>query len=281
MRIFVTGSSGFIGSELCRQAETAGHEILRLESPHRLDALPLELLDSFKPEVAVHCAWVTTPGVYTESPENAVLRQQSLEMFRALSANGIQHFVGCGTCAEYAPSKLDLEEDASATSPSSPYARAKHSLHSDLRKAASESSVSLSWARIFFPYGPGEHPGRLVSTLFRAFQMGGHEHLRSPSAVRDYIHVQDVASGLLACALSRADGCYNIGTGEGVSLCRLEAEVARLCGQPDLAAKPACAVPERSEDCFVASTGKLRGLGWTPRIKLADGLAGYRHNASP
>ena len=53
MRIFVTGSSGFIGSELCRQAETAGHEILRLESPHRLDALPLELLDSFKPEVAV------------------------------------------------------------------------------------------------------------------------------------------------------------------------------------------------------------------------------------
>ena len=270
MRIFVTGSSGFIGSELCRQAETAGHEILRLESPHRFDALPLELLDSFKPEVAVHCAWVTTPGVYTESPENAMLRQQSLEMFRALSANGIQHFVGCGTCAEYAPSKLDLEEDASATSPSSPYARAKHSLHSDLRKAASESSVS-----------PGEHPGRLVSTLFRAFQMGGHEHLRSPSAVRDYIHVQDVASGLLACALSHADGCYNIGTGEGVSLCRLEAEVARLCGQPDLAAKPACAVPERSEDCFVASTGKLRGLGWTPRIKLADGLAGYRHNASP
>jgi nucleoside-diphosphate-sugar epimerase len=280
MRIFVTGSSGFIGSELCRQAETAGHEILRLESPHRLDAPPLELLASFKPEVAVHCAWITTPGVYTESPENAVLRQQSLEMFRALSANGIQHFVGCGTCAEYAPSELDLDEDSSATGPSSPYARAKHSLHSDLRKAASESSVTLSWARIFFPYGPGEHPDRLVSALFRAFQAGRREHLWCPSAVRDYVHVQDVASGLLACALSHADGCYNIGTGHGVSLGQLEAEVARVCGRSDLVAGATCDSPGRTEDCFVASTGKLLGLGWMPRITLSDGLAGYRHNVS-
>lgn len=280
MRIFVTGPSGFIGSELCRQAEAAGHEVLRLESPHRLDTLPYARLASFKPEVAVHCAWITTPGVYTESSENALLRQQSLEMFRALSANGIRHFVGCGTCAEYAPSCLDLVEDRSATAPSSPYARAKDALHSDLRKAASETSVTLSWARIFFPYGPAEHPDRLVSALFRAFQTGRREHLRSPRAVRDYIHVQDVASGLLACALNRAEGCFNIGTGEGVSLGRLEAEVARLCGRSDLAAKSACGAPARTEDCFVASTSKLRGLGWVPRIKLAEGLAGYRLNVS-
>ena len=96
MRIFVTGASGFIGSELCRQAEAAGHEVLRLENPHRIDALPFALLASFKPEVAVHCAWITTPGVYTESSENALLRQQSLEMFRALSSNGISHFVCVG-----------------------------------------------------------------------------------------------------------------------------------------------------------------------------------------
>jgi nucleoside-diphosphate-sugar epimerase len=280
MRIFVTGSSGFIGSEVCRQAEAAGHDTLRLESPHRLDALPFELLASFKPEVAVHCAWITKPGVYTESPENAVLRRQSLEMFRALSASGLRHFVGCGTCAEYAPSAVDLEEDNSATAPSSPYARAKHALHSDLRKAASESSVTLSWARIFFPYGPGEHPDRIVSALFRAFQTGGREHLRSPSAVRDYIHVHDVASGLLACALSHADGCYNIGTGEGVALGQLETEVARICGQSGLAALATCAAPGRTENCFVASTSKLRGLGWVPRTKLCDGLAGYRHNVS-
>lgn len=280
MRIFVTGASGFIGSELCRQAENAGHEVLRLATPHRLDALPFALLASFKPEVAVHCAWLTTPGVYTESPENALLRQQSLEMFRALSANGIRHFVGCGTCAEYAPSKLDLEEDKSATAPVSHYARAKHALHTDLRNAASASSVTLSWARIFFPYGPGEHPDRLVSALFRAFQTGRREHLRTPHAVRDYIHVQDVASGLLACALSHADGCYNIGTGEGVSLGRLEAEVARISGRSDVVGEPACAAPGRTEDYFVASTVKLRALGWAPRIKLAEGLAGYRLQVS-
>jgi dTDP-6-deoxy-L-talose 4-dehydrogenase (NAD+) len=201
-------------------------------------------------------------------------------MFRALSANGLRHFVGCGTCAEYAPSVLNLEEDNSVTAPSSPYARAKHGLHSDLCKAASEFSVTLSWARIFFPYGHGEHPERLVSALFRAFQTGGREHLRSPGAVRDYIHVQDVASGLLACALSHADGCYNIGTGEGVALGQLEAEVARICGQSGLASAASCAAPGRTEDRFVASTGKLRGLGWVPLVKLSDGLAAYPRKVS-
>jgi len=280
MRIFVTGSSGFIGSELCKQSAAAGHQVLRLETPSRLDDLPLDLIASFKPEVAVHCAWIATPGVYTDSPENGVLRRQSLELFRVLSLHGIRHFVGCGTCAEYAPSPIALDEDCSDTAPSSPYAKAKHELHGDLGRAASELSVRLTWARIFFPYGPGEHPDRLVSALFRAFQAGKREHLRSPRAVRDYIHVEDVASALLKLATGSADGCYNIGTGEGVSLGQLEHEVARLCNRTDLA--PASPVSEAgsAEDCFVASTRKLRALGWSPRYRPPEGLATYPRHAS-
>jgi nucleoside-diphosphate-sugar epimerase len=280
MRLFVTGASGFIGSELCKQAEAARHQVLRLEKPSRLNDPPVDLIASFKPEVAVHCAWIATPGVYIDSPENEVFRSQSLELFRVLSLHGLRHFVGCGTCAEYAPSRFALDEDTSVTAPSSIYAKAKHALHADLRKAASGSTVTLTWARIFFPYGPEEHPDRLVSTLFRALQAGEREHLRFPAAVRDYIHVQDVAAALLTCAISHADGCYNIGMGSGISLGKLEAEVARLCGWPDLPAAETCPEARRTEDCFVASVRKLQGLGWKPRYRLSDGLATYRRSTS-
>ncbi|MBU3666398.1 MAG: NAD(P)-dependent oxidoreductase [Chthoniobacterales bacterium] len=280
MRLFITGGNGFIGSEVCRQAKEAGHDLYVLQRPHRLDSIPWQAISEFQPEVAIHCAWIATPGVYLDSPENVVLKDQSISLFQGLADAGLRHFVGCGTCAEYAPSVSALEEDKSAIAPLSIYAKAKHGLHCDLRKAASKSSTTLTWARIFFPYGPSEHPDRLVSSLFRAFQAGGRERLRSPSAVRDYIHVHDVASGLLACALSHADGCCNIGTGEGVSLDRLESEVARLCGRTDLAVETIRTERERTADCFVASTRKLRELGWRPRFKLSEGLTDYQCSIS-
>ena len=276
MRIFVTGASGFIGSELCRQAVAAQHEVLRLEKPSRLNDLPLDLISSFKPEVAVHCAWIATPDIYADSLENEVLRSQSIELFRALSFHGLKHFIGCGTCAEYAPSPFVLDEDHSTLAPSSRYARAKHEFHGDLSSAALELSVRLTWARIFFPYGHGEHPNRLISTLFRSFQEGRRENLRSRGAVRDYIHVEDVASALLLFATSHATGCFNIGTGEGVTVGEVEAEVARLCSRSELVEAAPRFVARSSDDSFVASNRKLRALGWTPRYKLSEGLATYR-----
>jgi nucleoside-diphosphate-sugar epimerase len=280
MRLLVTGGTGFIGSEVCRQAKDAGHDLYVLQRPHRLDSIPWQAISEFQPEVAIHCAWIATPGVYLDSPENVVLKDQSMSLFQGLADAGLRHFVGCGTCAEYAPSVSALEEDKSAIAPLSIYAKAKHGLHGNLREAASKLSTTLTWARIFFPYGPSEHPDRLVSALFRSFQAGGRERLRSPSAVRDYIHVHDVASGLLACAHSQADGCYNIGTGEGVSLGCLESEVAWLCGRTDPAVETTRTERERTTDCFVASVRKLGELGWKPSYQLCEGLATYPHSTS-
>ena len=278
MRLFVTGASGFIGSEVCRQAQAAGHQILPLLRPHRLKSPPWKEIEAFKPDAAIHCAWIATPGIYVDSPDNFLLKEQSIELFRGLSRRGVGHFVGCGTCAEYAPSEEDLAEDASPVGPASPYAQAKHELHLELQRISTECGTGLSWMRIFYPYGPTEHPDRLISSVLRGFKRGERVGIRNPQAIRDYVHVSDVASALLHCALQRASGCYNIGTGEGVSLWQLGAEVARICGQSGIAAGPTCTTPGRTEDCFVASTSKLREIGWIPRTKLCDGLAGYLHN---
>jgi len=275
MRLFVTGAAGFIGSEVCRQAQAAGYQVLPLFRPHRLGSPPWEEIEAFKPDVAIHCAWIATPGIYVDSPENLLLKEQSIELFRGLSRVGVRHFVGCGTCAEYAPSEADLTEDTSLVGPASPYAQAKHELHLALQRISTECGTGLSWMRIFYPYGPAEHPNRLISSMLRGFKIGERVEIRSPQAIRDYVHVSDVASALLHCALRRASGCFNVGTGEGVLLGKLESMVATLAGRP-LQDDSTTRVGDSTESVrVVALTDKLTSLGWKPLCDLRRGLQTY------
>lgn len=275
MRLFVTGASGFIGSEFCRQAQAAGHQILPLLRPHRLESPPWEEIEAFKPDVAIHCAWIATPGIYVDSPDNFLLKEQSIELFRGLSRRGVGHFVGCGSCAEYAPSEEDLAEDASPVGPASPYAQAKHELHLELQRFSTECGTGLSWMRIFYPYGPTEHSDRLISGMLLGFNSGERVEVRNPQAIRDYVHVRDVASALLHCALRRASGCFNVGTGEGVLLGKLESMVGELAGQPPQADSMSRVGGGMGNDRVVALTNKLRSLGWSPRYDVASGLSTY------
>ena len=280
MRIFVTGASGFIGSEFCRQARAVGHELLPLQRPHCLDNLPHEAIKLFSPETVVHCAWIATPGVYLDSPENFVLQKQSSDLFQWLLSIGVRCFIGCGTCAEYAESTAPLDEDRSALGPASPYARAKHALHKELEKLAGNYSVALAWARIFYPYGPSEHPDRLISSLLRGYKTGNRYSVRSPDAVRDYVHVEDVASALLALVGTQASGSFNIGTGVGVALGALDSMVASLVANKHLADPEDGVSKNCLRDQVVASVDKLRSLGWKPSYKLSSGLSSYLSDIS-
>ena len=98
MRILVTGATGFIGSAFARLALSHGHEIggmmLPSESPPAhvpasdklvwlkgtLAEPPWSQIEKLQPEVCVHFAWIATPGVYLESPENKNHLRWSLDL---------------------------------------------------------------------------------------------------------------------------------------------------------------------------------------------------------
>jgi nucleoside-diphosphate-sugar epimerase len=237
--------------------------------------MPWATIAAFSPEVAVHCAWIATPGVYHNSPVNSSLVSQSVEMFSKLSQLGVSHLVGCGTCAEYAPSTGALTEGASPILPDSPYARAKHELHLQLLKAAELFGNTLTWLRIFYPFGPSEHPQRLVSSLIRAFRTGQVPHLSHPFAERDYIHVSDVASAILTSVQHRAAGCYNVGTGEAVRLVDLRAMIAEMLGFDRGGFETDRHPSQEGVDRVVASTARIRSLPWTRKFDMRAGLSTY------
>src|SRR5215468_7819115 len=100
MKILLTGPSGFVGSAFARLALERRHEVAGLLIPSEpipqhvpqrpglawlrgtLEEAPWEAIERFAPEVCVHAAWITTPGIYLESPENERFRDSSIQFLR-------------------------------------------------------------------------------------------------------------------------------------------------------------------------------------------------------
>lgn len=291
MKIFVTGATGFLGRAFCRAAAASGHEVLALcraadaglpedcrVLTGSLEEIPWPEVERFAPEAALHLAWLATPGVYLQSPLNDSLVSQSDQLFQGLIRSGAGFIAGTGTCIEYAPSPDPLREDVSPIAPTFPYSRAKVTTWENLQALSRDSGVAVSWLRVFYPYGEGEHPGRMPSALIRKLSAGEVLELRTPDSVKDYIHVTDAAAAMLTALEHRIVGAVNIGTGTGVRIFDLAKAIAVSCGSdPDLVRRAATL----AEDAFpvtVADTAKLSSAGWRTRVTLAEGVGRLRES---
>jgi len=99
--------------------------------------------------------------------------------------------------------------------------------------------------------------------------------------IRDYIHVQDVASGIVAVLQQGKDGnIYNVGTGIGASNLDLIRLLQGLADADGFSVR-VNHLPERRFDVAanVLDSRKLSDAsGWAPRISLTEGLAAmWRH----
>lgn len=294
MKILLTGATGFIGSAFLRHAVEAGHELAALVRPERRAALPVgprihplegtladapwrEIAD-FAPDACVHAAWVTTPGIYLESPENVQFLAWSQDFLRRAMNTGVSQIVALGTCLEYAMTGAPLAETATPLAPASAYARAKDELRRWL--AAGAGGGRAVWARVFYPYGPGEHPARLATSVAQRVRRGETVTLATPASVKDYIFISDLAAALLAVVENRFHGPINLGTGEGVTVGAVAAEIAAQLGRPELirAGEPTAPDPLAH---VVADAARLRALGWRPRVPLREGVARLLRNLQP
>ena len=285
MRLLVTGGTGFLGQVVVRSALASGLEVAVLSrggdpgvTPQgtwirgSLESPDWSAIKKWSPEACVHAAWIATPGVYLDSPENERLAEDSLQFLRQLAELGLRRAVVLGTCIEYAMTGRPFIEDSTPLEPTSPYARSKHLLHLRLRPILSDRECSLAWGRIFYPYGPGEHPARLMSSLVRRFRAGESIRLKTPDSIKDYIHADDVARALLHLVHCDFDGAVNIGTGVGTRIADIAHQIALLLGRPGLIEQ------ESGEhdpfDRVVADNSRLKSLGWNSEVSLESGLEG-------
>ena len=300
-RVLLTGASGFIGRHAIAPLQAAGHEVHtvsrtkvpgtevprtevpRTEVPgtevprttwHEADLLddPAAVVREVEPDVLVHLAWYAEHGKFWTSPENLRWVEASLQM---LLAFGGRRAVFAGTCAEYdwTIPRDTLAEDA-PTAPATLYGAAKHGLHTVAAAYAQQAGFELAWGRVFFLYGPGEAPTRLVPAVATALLNGEPARTTAGTQYRDFMHVADVAAGF--AALAGADGVtgpVNVASGEPRMLREVIEAIAHAAGRPDLLELGALPQRPGEPERLVADVTRLRDeVGFAPSISLQDGI---------
>jgi nucleoside-diphosphate-sugar epimerase len=278
-RVLVTGATGYIGRHAVAALERRGHEVVAVGSKQADLLAPdgaeraVALADA---DTLLHLAWYAEHGRFWTAPENLDWVGASLRLLRAFAAAGGRRAVIAGSCAEYGWERLDgpCVEGVTPLAPATLYGAAKHATHVAAAAYAAQEGLSLAWGRVFFSFGPGEAPGRLVAAVARGLLAGEEVPVSEGSQVRDFIAVEELGAAFAALVSSEVEGAVNVASGRGVPVREIVAMVAREAGREDLV-RPG-ALPTRPDDppLLVADTGRLeREAGWHAREPLEDGIA--------
>ena len=289
-RVLVTGAGGFVGRHALAPLAERGYEVHAVSrsrlgpeqsgvSWHAADLLAPgaaeRLCAQVRPTHLLHLAWYTEPGHYWRSPENLRWVEASLALLRAFGGEGGLRVVTAGTCAEYdwaAGARCD--ERSTPVRPATLYGACKGALATIQRAYAAEAGLSQAWGRLFFLYGPDEHPTRLVASVASALLAGRPAECTSGEQRRDFLHAADAADAFAALLDGEVEGPVNIASGESVPVRHVISRIARLAGNPDLVRLGARPTPAGEPAELGARVERLRDeAGWRPRRSLEDGLA--------
>jgi nucleoside-diphosphate-sugar epimerase len=299
----VTGAAGFIGSALCEalvaegwrvtgvdafidsgpRAEREAH-LAGLGDEPRFDLVEADLADAplgdlvAGADVVAHLAG--RPGVRSSfgdgfAPclrDNLTATQRILEA--ALEA-GTRRVVWASSSSVYGDAgAAPADEHDTPLRPRSPYGVSKRACE-DLAAIARTRGLDVVGLRYFTVYGPRQRPDMALRRMCEALCGGpGFTLLGDGAQVRDMTHVHDVVDATLRAMTAAAPApVYNVGGGAPVALGEVIATLEAIAGAP----LPLRRAPAARGDVArtSAGTGRARAdLGWSPRVGLAEGLAG-------
>ena len=307
--VLVTGGAGYIGSHCCKAFARAGWKVVAFDNLSRgwRDAVkwgPLiegDIADSaavaaalaaHRPDLIAHFAAYAYVGESVERPD-IYYRNNSfgtLVLLEEMRRAGINRLLLSSTCASYgAPIRIPIDE-SHPQSPINPYGWSKFIIErmlGDYHRAFGLNSTALRYfnaagcdpeGEIGERHEPETHaiPLAILAALGKgdAFTILGTDFAtRDCTAIRDYIHVTDLADAHVLAGehLLRNDGVhiFNLGTGTGTTVREIIDAVGAACGRP----VPTKEGPRRPGDpeALIASAEKARRvLGWQPRLSTID-----------
>lgn len=217
-KIFVTGATGFIGSNVLKQANHLGIKVKALRRNSK--SLPsiklikqpqwitkelnnLNIEDLNDSDAIVHLA---ACGV---SPQKASLEEMldtnvhgTINLLKLASKADISRVIVAGTCHEYGYSK-NLKGSTSPKSPLFPrteYAASKVAQYAVSIALAKKLKLELCYLRLYSVYGDGQYEKNFWPSLKKAALNGEDFEMTSGEQRRDFIHVDKVSKSILeAC----------------------------------------------------------------------------------
>jgi len=287
-KVLVTGASGFIGRHALPALSAKGYEVhaVDLNIPkdgkkevfwHKADLLDAgqvsAAMSDIKPDMLLHFAWYAVPKKYWTSLENPRWVDASFALLQRFYSEGGRRAVMAGTCAEYDWKFEKCSEFTTPLKPSTLYGRCKKSLWEMSDAFSKETGLSSAWGRIFFLYGPYEHPDRLVPLVINSLLQGKPCALSHGSQIRDFLYVEDVASGFVALLESDVRGPVNIASGQPAAVKEIVCKIGEKLRRPDLIRLGELPVAKGEPPLLAADVRRLREeVGWMPEYNIDSGL---------
>jgi UDP-glucose 4-epimerase len=298
VKIFVTGGAGYVGSICVEELLQRGHDVIvfdNLSEGHRLAIDPRatfiqgDLNDSKSVSLAIN---TSRPDAVMHFAANALIAESmqnpskyfhnnvcgGLNLLNAMIENGVNRLVFSSTCATFGtPDRVPIDEDT-AQNPINPYGESKLMFERILRWFDQIHALTFVALRYFNVAGAsekyGEHHRTETHLIPRVLQvaLGRLPHAEiygtdfptpDGTSIRDYIHVQDLASAHILALSADRSGFYNLGSGGGTSV----REVINTCRKITGHAIPTIEKPRRAGDParLIASSKRAReSLGWKP-----------------
>ncbi|QIS21298.1 UDP-glucose 4-epimerase GalE [Nocardia terpenica] len=305
MKLLVTGGAGYVGGVCAQVLIEDGHEVVVVDdlSTGNAEGVPngakfvdgdiatvgVELIESESFDGVLHFAAQSLVGESVQQPEkywygNVV---KTLALLEAMRRTGTPRLVFSSTAAVYGePEQVPITEDA-PTRPTNPYGASKLAIdHAITSYAVAHglAATSLRYFNVAGAYG-GLGENRVVEThlipLVLQTALGHRESISvfgtdyptaDGTAIRDYIHIRDLAQAhLLALAQSRpgTHRLFNLGSGTGFSVRQVISACERVTGRSIAAVN----APRRAGDpaVLVASSERaVAELGWNPQHNDLD-----------
>lgn len=312
MRVLVTGGAGYIGSHTARLLADAGHEVTvidRVDSRFLAAIAPVvvevgdigdaallgRILHDRGIEAVVHLAGdksveasLVDPGGYFANNVSA-----TLVLLRTMVAAGVRELVFSSTCAVYGPTNRPPLTEAANLDPQTPYGESKLLVERMLRWFEVAHGLRSVCLRYFNAAGASEDARigedwttavNLVPMVMKAaagvlpvLKVFGRDY-ETPdgTAIRDYIHVMDLASAHGSALRHLRDGgtssVLNLGTGRGASVLEVVQATERASGRTI----PVEFAPRRAGDLpavWADSSKAMSVLHWHPQHDL-DSIVG-------
>jgi UDP-glucose 4-epimerase len=305
MKALVTGGAGFIGSHLVDALVARGDEVLVIDDMSTgkrenlesalTESATLEVMDitdtgvlmttieGFRPEAVFHLAAQIDVRRSMADPVFDVRLNVlgTVHLLEAASRVGAERFVFTSTGgAIYGEGAERLHEmpfpESARCEPFSIYGQSKLAAEgyvSLYRRTRGLGGINLRLGNV---YGPRQDPATeagVVAIFCGLAADGGSPTVYGDGRqTRDYIHVADVVSALLAAEAANLPGPFNVGTGVETSVLDLAERIGRLALRDDF--EPDFAPPREGEvertalDCALAA----RRLDWSAERAIEDGL---------
>lgn len=301
--VIVTGGAGYIGSHACKSL--AGHGYLpvcydNLSSGHRAavqwgpletgDILDRDQLDSvfrkYRPLAVMHFAALSLVAESEQQPWKYYTNNitGSLSLLNAMRDHDVRYLVFSSTCAVYGkPQQIPIPEDH-PTVPVNTYGNTKLAVENmidDFSRAGHLRYIALRYfnaAGADPDYGIGEDHTPETHLVPLAMQVAAGQKSRldiygtdyetpDGTAIRDYIHVNDIASAHVLSLRSLLDGGasakLNLGTGTGTSVREIITAVETVSGRN---IPVACAARRQGDPpvLIACPSARLNAMGWRP-----------------